>query len=212
MVSNADPRTTLGLLGERADPAWRTRVEAIAMKGCTVKLHVLLRALPDFLARPGTNEAHHRGQVNTPLTKAEWRDYPQVARQGALPGRLWTELYFQTAVDPTVAPAGVHSMSVFAQYVPYAFAQGNWEDHRASVGRLALESIGRHCRDLGGSVIDYRVLGPPDIEREDGNVRRAHLPRRDLTRPNVEPSARRANPDAGSFSLCQRRGTHPAAA
>ena len=40
------------------------------------------------------------------------------------PDRLWTELYFQTAHDPSVAPEGVHTMSVFAQYVPHTFARG----------------------------------------------------------------------------------------
>ena len=168
VVSNADPVTTLRLLGEHADPAWKQRVEAIPMRGCTLKLHVLLRELPDFKARPGPDQPLYRGQVNTPLTKNEWRTYPQIARDGLLPDRLWTELYFQTAVDPTVAPPGVHSMSVFAQYVPYAFSDGDWDSRRADVAAVALNSIGRHCRNLSHAVIDYRVLGPPDLERKIG--------------------------------------------
>ncbi len=168
VVSNADPRATLRLLGDLADPDWRLRVESIPMVGCTVKLHVLLTDLPNFLARPGVDEPLHQGQVNTPLTKDEWRRYPCLAREGVLPARLWTELYFQTAVDRSVSVDGLHTMSVFAQYVPHTFAQGSWDDHRADVGRLALDSIGRYCRDLHASIVDYRVLGPPDIEREIG--------------------------------------------
>ena len=124
VVSNADPRTTLHLLDAAADPAWRARVEAIPMIGCTVKLNVALRTLPSFRARPGTGQPHHLGQINTPLTKREWRDAFRVAREGRLPDRLWTELYFQTAHDASVAPEGVHTMSVFAQYVPHTFAEG----------------------------------------------------------------------------------------
>ena len=52
-------------------------------------------------ARPGTWQPHHLGQVNTPLTRAEWRANCAVARAGRLPDRLWTELYFQTTHDPT---------------------------------------------------------------------------------------------------------------
>ena len=37
VISNADPRQTLRLLGPAADPAWRKRVEQIPMEGCTVK-------------------------------------------------------------------------------------------------------------------------------------------------------------------------------
>jgi len=168
VVSNADPRTTLNLLGKEADAAWRRRVEAIPMTGCTVKLNMLLRELPNFTARPGTMQPHHLGQINTPLAKHEWQHAYEAARAGELPERLWTELYFQTAHDPSVAPNGVHTMSVFAQYVPYEFAEGDWDSRRAEVGQLALASIGRYCSNLTAAVIDMHVMGPPDIERKVG--------------------------------------------
>ncbi len=168
VVSNADPCVTLRLLGDAAAPEWRARVEAIPMTGCTVKLSVALSELPNFVARPGTREPHHMGQINTPLTRAEWRASPEVARAGLLPERLWTELYFQTAHDPSVAPEGRHVMSVFAQYVPYALAEGHWETRRAEVGRLALESIARHCSNIPAAVLEVEVMGPPDIERKTG--------------------------------------------
>lgn len=168
VVSNADPRATLRLLGGEADPAWRARVEAIPITGCTVKLNVLLRELPDFKARPGTMQPHHLAQVNTPLSKAEWKDAYERARAGKLPARLWTELYFQSAQDPSVAPAGRHTMSVFAQYVPYSFAEGDWNSRRAEVGQLALASIARYCSNMPDAVIDMHVMGPPDIERKVG--------------------------------------------
>jgi phytoene dehydrogenase-like protein len=168
VVSNADPRTTLRLLGPHADPAWRARVESIPMAGCTVKVNLLLRELPDFTARPGLDCPHHHGQINTPLGKAEWHDAFTAARAGGLPGRLWTELYIQTAHDPSVAPPGLHSMSVFAQYVPYHFAEGDWETRREEVGRLALDTIGRFAPNLPGAVAGLAVFGPPDIERKVG--------------------------------------------
>jgi phytoene dehydrogenase-like protein len=168
VVSNADPRATLRLLGENADAAWRARVEAIPQTGCTVKLNVLLSELPNFTARPGTMEPHHLGQINTPLTKREWQSAYETARAGGLPERLWTELYFQTAHDPSVAPPGRHTMSVFAQYVPYAFSEGDWEARRDAVGQLALASIGRYCSNIPEAVVDMHVLGPPDIERKVG--------------------------------------------
>src|SRR5271170_7950590 len=73
VISNADPRQTQKLLGNAADPAWSTRVNEIPIEGCTVKLNVLLRELPDFIARPGKNQPHHYGQINAPLSKAEWK-------------------------------------------------------------------------------------------------------------------------------------------
>ncbi|AGA29054.1 phytoene desaturase family protein [Singulisphaera acidiphila] len=168
VVSNADPRATLRMLGDQADPAWQARVEAIPIVGCTVKLNVALRELPSFRARPGTRQPHHLGQVNTPLSKTEWRLAHQAAREGRLPERLWTELYFQTAHDASVAPEGVQTMSVFAQYVPYSFAEGSWETRRDEVGALALGSIARYCENLPEAVLAMEVLGPPDIEAAVG--------------------------------------------
>lgn len=184
VVSNADPRRTLAMLADSADAGWRKRVEAVPIEGCTVKLNVLLRELPNFKSRPGTREAHHFGQINAPLTKQEWKDGFAAAKRGELAEHLWCELYFQSAHDATVAPAGQHTMSVFAQYVPYKFskgpgcgnagwtAQGSWDVRRDEVRRVALNSIGRFCSNLnsGGdsAVMDAQVLGPPDIEAKVG--------------------------------------------
>jgi phytoene dehydrogenase-like protein len=168
VVSNADPRTTLRLLGDSADRSWRARVERIPVTGCTVKISVALRELPNFMARPGTLEPHHFGQVNTPLSKAAWRSHYQAAQSGELPHRLWTELYFQSSHDSTVTPEGRHVMSIFAQPVPYAFRTGDWNTRRDEVGRLALESVGRFCSNIPDAVLQLQVMGPPDIEQRVG--------------------------------------------
>ncbi len=173
VISNADPRRTLQMLGAAAEACWRSRVEEIPIEGCTVKLNVLLRELPDFTSCPGTDQPHHYGQINAPLTKSEWKAGFAAAKRGELPEHLWCEIYFQSAHDSTVAPAGQHTMSVFAQYVPYTFTNGSWETRRKEVRRLALNSIGRFCSNIGetareDAVIDAQVLGPPDIEEKVG--------------------------------------------
>jgi phytoene dehydrogenase-like protein len=168
VVSNADPIRTLRMLDTDADPTWAAKVRSVPIEGCTVKLNVLLRELPNFTARPGTQEHHHYGQINAPLTKPEWKDSYAAARAGHLPDKLWCELYFQSVHDATVAPAGLHTMSVFAQYVPYAFESGSWDDHRNDAKAVALNSIGRFCSNLPDAVIDAQVLGPPDIEQKVG--------------------------------------------
>jgi phytoene dehydrogenase-like protein len=168
MVSNADPRRTLTMLGSDVDGGWKAAVERVPIEGCTVKLNVLLRELPNFVARPGVDEAHHYGQINAPLTHAEWKAGFAAARRGELPEHLWCELYFQSVHDATVAPKGQHTMSVFAQYVPYKFARGTWDERREEVRWLAMKSLGRFCSNLEGAVIDAQVLGPPDIEERVG--------------------------------------------
>jgi len=168
VVSNADPRALLRLLGEAADPAWRARVESIPMTGLTLKINLAVRELPNFKARPGTREPHHLGMINTPLTLEEWQRGYEAASAGRLPERLWTELYFQTAFDPSAAPSGKHTMSIFAQYVPHTLAASDWDSRRAEAGRLGLDSIARFCTNFPDVVEHLEVLGPPDIERKVG--------------------------------------------
>jgi len=173
VVSNADPRRTLTMLGGAEDAGWRARIEEVPIEGCTVKLNVHLKELPNFTARPGTNKAHHYGQINAPLTKDEWKAGFAAAKRGELPEHLWCELYFQSVHDASVVPHGEHTMSVFAQYVPYKFARGSWDERRDEVRGLAMKSLARFCSNIddGGldsAVIDAQVLGPPDIEQKVG--------------------------------------------
>jgi phytoene dehydrogenase-like protein len=168
VVANADPRTTLRLLGAAADASWRADVERVPVKGVTVKVNMTLTELPNFRARPGTREAHHTGQINTPLTKQEWIDGHRLANAGVLPDRLWTELYLHTVYDHSVAPEGVETLSVFSQFVPHTFAEGTWDSRRNEVGDRVVASIARYTSNLPDAIIDLEVLGPPDIEKRVG--------------------------------------------
>ncbi len=168
VVSNADPRVTLRLLGADADPAWKAQVERVPIKGVTVKVNMTLTALPNFRARPGTREPHHTGQINTPLTKAEWIDSHGKANAGILPDKVWTELYLHTVYDHSVAPTDVETLSVFSQFVPHEFAEGNWDTRRHEVGALVVKSIGRYVSNFPDAIIDLEVLGPKDIEQRVG--------------------------------------------
>lgn len=168
VISNADPKRTLTMLGDAADGQWRAQADRVPIEGCTVKLNVHLRELPDFTVRPGQDRAHHYGQINAPLTKEEWKQGFAAAKRGELPEHLWCEVYLQSVHDASVCPPGTHTMSVFAQYVPYTFTNGTWATRREEVRALAVKSLGRFCSNMDAAVIDAQVMGPPDIEEKVG--------------------------------------------
>ncbi len=207
VISNADPRQSLRLLGTAADATWRARVEQVPIEGCTVKLNVHLRELPNFTARPGTLEPHHYGQINAPLTKDEWKAGYAAARRGELPEHLWCELYFQSVHDDSVAPAGTQTMSVFAQYVPYTLAQGDWDSRREEVRALAMKSLGRFCSNIDAAVIDAQVLGPPDIEKKVG-LTGGHIFQGECLPPFMWDRRLTARTPMAGFYLCGAC-THP---
>jgi phytoene dehydrogenase-like protein len=90
------------------------------------------------------------------------------ASRRGLPSPAWCELYFQTTYDPTIAPGGKHTMSVFAQYAPYRLAEGDWAARREEIGDLVLAGIARFAPDVAEVVDQRQVLGPPDIEVRTG--------------------------------------------
>ncbi|SRR5579883_218339 len=207
VISNADPRSTLRLLGSSAPAGWRERVEAIPMTSLTVKVNMTIRELPNFRARPGINEDHHTGQINTPLTKDEWAHGFERARRGDLPQRVWTELYLHSVYDPSVAPTGLHTLSVFAQYVPHAFARGSWDTRRAEAGQLVVDAIARHCSNFPDAIVDLEVLGPPDVERRIG-LSGGHIFHGDILPSNMWDRRLAARTPMPGVYLCGV-GTHP---
>lgn len=207
VISNADPRRTLHMLGDAADEGWSARVKQVPIEGCTVKLNVHLRELPNFSARPGIDEPHHYGQINASLTKEEWKAGFAAARRGELPEHLWCELYFQSVHDPSVAPPGTHTMSVFAQYVPHTFAQGDWDQRRDEVRELALKSLSRFCTNIDSAVMDAQVLGPPDIEQKVG-LTGGHIFQGECLPPYMWADRLTARTPMEGVYLCGA-GTHP---
>ena len=169
VVSNADPRVTLRLLGDAADPAWRARVEAIPMTGCTVKLNVALRELPDFTARPGTRRAP------PPRPDQHAADQGRVA--GSIRGRprrpaarpALDRALFPDGARPERRPRGrAHDERFRPVRAAHVRRRATGRPAREEVNDLALASIARFCENIPEAVLDVQVLGPPDIEREVG--------------------------------------------
>ena len=121
--------------------------------------------------------------------------------------RLWAELYFQTTADPSVAPAGVHTMSVFAQYVPHTFAEGDWDSRRDEVAGLILGTLAGACSNVPDAVIAIEVLGPPDIERRVG-LSGGHIFQGECLPPFMWDRRLTARTPMPGVYLCGA-GTHP---
>jgi phytoene dehydrogenase-like protein len=90
------------------------------------------------------------------------------ASRAGVPSPAWCELYFHTAYDPSVAPAGGQAMGIFAQYVPYQLAEGDWESRREEIGDAAVAAVARFAPDVADCIVHRQVLGPPDVETRIG--------------------------------------------
>ena len=166
VLSNADPKRTLAMLGEDVVPAsYRQRIDAWQTDSPVVKLNAGLHRLPAFTA-PGGVDAH-RAMVSITAGLDAAQEAAEACRRGE-PSIGYAELYFQSAYDSSVAPPGRHTMSVFAQYAPYELAEGDWASRRGEVGEQILDAIAAYAPDVHDCVEYLEVLGPPDVERRIG--------------------------------------------
>ena len=112
-----------------------------------------LSELPNFTARPGLRRAApHRAGEHAAHARRSGATYHRLANEGVLPPRTWNELYLQTVFDRSVVPDGVHTLSVFAQYVPHRFREGDWDSRREEVGQVVVGSIARFCSNLPAAI------------------------------------------------------------
>ena len=168
VISNADPQRTLGLVDPGLVPGdYQARVDGWQVRSPVVKLNAALHRLPTFPAAAGAGFEAHQAMIDvTRGLDAAQEAFADVER--GVPNIGFAEVYFQTAYDPSVAPDGKHLVSVFAQYAPYALAEGSWDSRREEIGRQILDAIAEFAPDVADCVAEYEVLGPPDIERRIG--------------------------------------------
>jgi phytoene dehydrogenase-like protein len=166
VISNADPKRTIALCTQGVPDEFRARVHAWRTDSPVLKVNCGLSRLPRFTAR-SDDAVPHRAMVTISTGVDDTQAACEASRQGR-PAPAWCELYFHSAYDSSIAPAGKHTMSVFAQYVPYTLADGSWDDRREEIGDRVLATIARFAPDVADVVEAREVLGPPDIEARIG--------------------------------------------
>ena len=166
VVSNADPKRTLAMCEGEVPGPFRERVAAWQSESPVLKINCGLDRLPLF-PQAAPEVAPHRAMV-TISTGIDATQSAYEASRAGVPSPAWCELYFHTAYDPSVAPASAHAMSVFAQYVPYRLATGDWEGRREDIGDAAIAAIARFAPDIADCIVHREVLGPPDVEARIG--------------------------------------------
>jgi phytoene dehydrogenase-like protein len=167
VVSNADPVRTLALCEGDVPDTFRSRVDAWRCESPVIKVNCALSRLPAFTAAPDRPDHVYRAQVEIARGIDDTQSAYDACRRGE-PAPEWCEIYFQTAYDPTVAPPGADTMSVFAQYAPYTLADGTWATRRDEIGDRVLDAIARFAPDVADCVLEREVLGPPDLESRVG--------------------------------------------
>jgi phytoene dehydrogenase-like protein len=168
VASNADANVTFNrLLDNRLlPPSFAEAVNRINYDSASLKINVALSEPPDFTACPGTQPGpQHRGTVHIcPDMDYLERAYDD-AKYGRPSARPILECTLPSSVDPTVAPAGRHLMSMFIQYAPYKLREGNWDELKEGFADRCFDLLNEYAPNFKRSVLARQVLSPLDLER-----------------------------------------------
>jgi phytoene dehydrogenase-like protein len=211
ILVNADPKTLFLRLLDRADvpPQLYERTRDWHSNGMALKINLGLGELPDFRARPGTNEQpHHRATIHV----APSIDFLQTAYADALEfGRSrepMLECFMQTPTDPSLAPPGKHILSIFAQYFPYAHAGRPWQpgDGAAIADRIVAQ-LAVYAPNLPAAIEHRQILTAPDLEATLG-LSGGHIFHGELLPDQIYEHRFGVRPGIDGLYLCGS-GTHP---
>jgi len=177
VISNAHVITTmLDLLGEEHLPGnLAARVRQIRIgNGFGMTVRCAASELPDYLAAPSggrPHESHHGLQLLAPTMQYVRDAYTDFSR--GLPSRDPAVIAMTfSAIDPTVAPPGKHSVFLWAQYFPYEIADGvQWDAIREQTADNILEVLYRYAPNMRGAILDRFIQTPLDLERRLGLLR-----------------------------------------
>jgi len=170
ILSNADPkRTFLRLVDSKELPEDFLRsIEAIRMNGPCAKVNLVLAEEPRVRGIPEDWRPSERALFTLiPSLEFAERSYDS-AKWGKIPDELWIDCVVASNVDSTLAPAGRHVMTCFAQYVPYRLAESSWDAERGRLGEAVVRAIGEYAPNVPRSIVARQVLTPLDLERTYG--------------------------------------------
>jgi phytoene dehydrogenase-like protein len=213
VVSGLDPRRTFAqLVEEREMPAEVLEgVRRYKFRGSSGKVNLALAGLPSFSCLPGAGP-HLRGAISiSPSLDYLERAYDD-AKYGDFSRRPYLDIVIPSMIDPGMAPPGMHVMSVFVQYAPYA-RRGGWDDAaRDAFGDAVVQTIARYAPNIESLILHRQVLTPADIERitglSEGNIFQGELALHQLFFLRPVPSWAKYRTPIHGYWQCGA-GTHP---
>jgi phytoene dehydrogenase-like protein len=160
--------TTAGLLGDAVPAELSDRLRRTLRIGNGIGMVVRLAtsALPSY---PGAPENVNAGMVLAVADRRTLRAAHGDFLTGAPPRTPAVVAMAHTALDPSVAPAGKHSVTVWGQWHPYELSDGrSWDDIGEVEGQRLITTLDRYAPGLADCIEQVHVQTPLDLERELG--------------------------------------------
>jgi len=172
VVSNINPKTTLlDLLPAGALPS--PAVSKLPMRGSAFKIALSVDRTPRFRHIKDDEEAQRVGTCQFRIAPSiEYMDRAFDQAKHGIPSErpmMWG--LCPTAIDPDLAPAGRHLLSINVWHAPYDLKEGSWTPQRRDAfGERCIRVLEEYMPGLQDSIIERRFMSPLDLEEEYGLV------------------------------------------
>ena len=138
---------------------WKTR-------SGTVKINLAIDKLPTFTADPEFDPEIVGGAIQLLDDNVQLEQAYQDARFGRAAGVPFSDTEIPTVVDRTLAPEGIHTVSMFSQWVPADWADDE-DDHWPELEGYA-DRLVQHFDDVApgfkDSVLARQIIGPKQMQ------------------------------------------------
>ncbi|MEV0948745.1 NAD(P)/FAD-dependent oxidoreductase [Rhodococcus sp. NPDC049939] len=170
VVAGCHVLTTLDLLerggyDSRTIDRWRHRIRIGPGIGMAVRLAT--DALPDYSSAPDSSVTH--GLQLLVSDRAHLRLAHGAALAGELPPRPAVLGMSFSSLDPSIAPAGEHQVTLWSQWQPYRLSGSRrWSDLAGPEADRIIAEVDALAPGFSASVLDRHVQSPQDLEEEMG--------------------------------------------
>jgi phytoene dehydrogenase-like protein len=168
ILSCVDPKTTfLRLLPpEAVESDLRRRVEKLVTHVSCYKFLAAISELPKWTGWDGEPDYPACGGVQLGISREGVRRAYDDLAQGRPPRRPIISFGVPSMRDPTLAPPGYHTASLFIYPAPARLRTGSWDDVRTEVAEALIDQITECAPNFRRSIVSYKLRTPLDIERE----------------------------------------------
>jgi phytoene dehydrogenase-like protein len=215
VFSNADPKRSLLQLIEPGVLPTRLvhDVKNIDTRGSMARIHLLIDELPQYLPFPDATAGpqHHGHQLLGPSREA-FEEAFEAQRRGTFPSTFVIEAVTQSVTDDSLAPEGLHTMTLGVQQLPSELIGTTWAAEKEKWADLVLEDLFAYAPNLRHHILDRVIITPDDLDNEylitDGNIFHGSMMLDQLFGARPIPELANYRTPVRNYYLCGS-GTHP---
>jgi phytoene dehydrogenase-like protein len=168
VLSCVDPKTTFLELFDPMDltPDFLLKMRNYRAHGTVAKVNLALSALPQFRGVSDVSMLTGHIHIGPDLDYLE-RAFDH-AKYGEISASPWLDITLPSILDPELAPAGGHVMSVYAHYAPYRLRGADWSSMRQTLLTRVIKTLEDHAPGLSSSMVAANIITPAEMQSAYG--------------------------------------------